>query len=107
MAAQSIQITWKQLFSAGFMLVITFIGGLWLVAEFTFGGIRSDVKEIRNDFKTLTKEDTTIRGLLSGTELGIRQDITNIKETVSSHTATLNSLSEDVRLIKTVVIKRF
>ena len=103
---QSIQLTWLQLMTATLTLAITFVGGVGVVGELVFGTLKDDVREIRDDFKKLTAEDTTIRGLLSGSERELRQQIADIRVVTADSNGKITVLVTDVALIKASLLKR-
>ncbi len=96
----------KSLMAATLTLAIAFVSGVWIVGELVFGTLKDDVREIRDDFKRLTAEDSTIRGLLSGSELELRQQISDIRVLTADSNAKITFLVDDVALIKTSLLKR-
>lgn len=92
----TIQVTLKQ---AGTFLVLL-LGGLWGIASLTFGGLSDDVRQIRTDISALSQEDKDVRGLLAGTDTGLRDRINNIHIIVAENKTALASIASDMGEIK-------
>lgn len=85
----------KVLGAAGTLIIV--LGGL---ASFLHNDLKGDIREIRDDFKALTKEDGTIKSLLSGEAKDLRKEISEAREASVANKASLATLAGDVAEMK-------
>lgn len=98
-----IQITWGKLATAAVV-----IGGIIFgVGQFLFGGLkgdvgdtRADMRQLRDQWETLSSEDRTIRDIVSGAEKELREKIYETNLTVKENHVLISAMKDDIAVIK-------
>lgn len=73
-----IEVTWRRvaaIIGGAFGFAVILLGGGWAVISMSISGVVSDVGSINQTLATLHQEDKTLRSIVAGTDLGLREKI--------------------------------
>lgn len=82
----SIQMTWSKVWTICGTLVgiaVMALVAFWQINAQVFGDTKEDVREIRSILQKLADEDTTIREIVTGGDLTLREQISQTREIVA------------------------
>lgn len=107
-----ITVSWPKLITGCGSLAAIAAASLWAVGNFWLTDIKADIREVRADFKTAMAENTTVRGIIAGTDKELSQKISETREIVGridirvdSMASDMKDVRADVREMKSVVLK--
>lgn len=92
----AITMSWSQVGT----VVVALAAGTWAIGNFWLSDIKTDVRDLRTDFKTAMSQNTQVREALSGVNLQLAQKISETREIVAGNSAKLDAVQSDVRALQ-------